>query len=237
MIKSFIAFACVLSVLFSEYALASEDIESESIDYRIIISKLEKQYNNDNNPIEWDFLGVVGTRTDKLWLKYEGESSGQVTSDAELRLFYSRSLTAKWDVQLGGRHDRQPNPTRNWVQIGLIGIVPYEVATDIVMFVGEEGRVNARLAAVYVYKMSKRWRFTPDIEINLYNKDDPELHSGRGLSDAEIGLRLRYKLTDNFRPYLSAVWQGTFGRTKEFALANGDDANDYRAGIGFSFWF
>ena len=73
--------------------------------------------------------------------------------------------------------------------------------------------------------------------LNAYGKDDPETGTGRGLSDASIGLRLRYEIRREFAPYIGIERAYRFGSTAGFARAAGEDAHETRWVAGLRAWF
>ena len=57
---------------------------------------------------------------------------------------------------------------------------------------------------------------------------------GSGLSDMELGLRLRYEIRREFAPYIGVNWTQKIGRTADFAKDEGEETSDVQlvAGIG-----
>lgn len=51
----------------------------------------------------------------------------------------------------------------------------------------------------YKILLTNRWILQPKLEANLYSKDDVENGIGKGLSEAEFGLRLRYEFSRGSR--------------------------------------
>ncbi|HET9819153.1 MAG TPA: copper resistance protein B, partial [Rhodanobacteraceae bacterium] len=65
----------------------------------------------------------------------------------------------------------------------------------------------------------------------------PEHGIGSGLSDAELGVRLRYEFKREFAPYIGVVWRQRFGRTADYASAQGEPAHELQFVAGLHFWF
>ena len=78
---------------------------------------------------------------------------------------------------------------------------------------------------------------TPKIEINFYGQDDAEVGIGSGLSDVELGLRLRYEIRREFAPYIGVIWSKLFGNTADFAKTAGQDTSEAQLVIGLRAWF
>ena len=92
----------------------------------------------------------------------------------------------------------------------------------------------ARFKAEYELLFSQRLILTPEAELNLYGKDDPERRIMSGFSDAEISLRLRYEIRREIAPYIGVHWVRRFGETVELA---GGDRSDTRFVAGVRVWF
>jgi len=52
--------------------------------------------------------------------------------------------------------------------------------------------------------------------------------SGSGLSNAELGRRLRYEIRREFAPYVGVSWDCKLGRMADYARADGDDVEATR---------
>ena len=67
--------------------------------------------------------------------------------------------------------------------------------------------------------------------------DDTEIGVSAGLTDIEIGLRLRYEIAREFAPYVGVEWAGKVGETARFARAAGDQPSGVSYVAGIRFWF
>ncbi len=121
--------------------------------------------------------------------------------------------------------------------IGFKGLAPYFFDIDAAAFIGESGRVALRFEAEYELLITQRLILTPDIEINLYGQNDPEVGIGSGLSDIEAGLRLRYEIRRQFAPYIGVNWTRLFGNTADFARIAGEKSSETQLVIGLRAWF
>jgi len=65
----------------------------------------------------------------------------------------------------------------------------------------------------------------------------PENRLGAGLTDAELGLRLRYEISRGFAPYVGLSYEAKTGRTADFARADGKDAAGASLVAGVRLWF
>lgn len=201
------------------------------------LDKLEVHETDDGNPRAWKADAWVGRDLNKVWLKTEGEVVDGETEEGEVQLLYSRAITPFWDLQLGARHDFRPEPKRDWLAIGINGIAPYLFEVDAALFVGKEGRSAARLDAEYEYLFTQRLVLIPELEANLYGKEDEALGLGKGLADLTLGLRLGYEIRREFTPYIGYTWTGLYGGTADFAETAGAETQSRAWLAGFKAWF
>jgi copper resistance protein B len=119
----------------------------------------------------------------------------------------------------------------------LQGLAPYFFEIDAAVYVGEQGRTAARFSADYDMLITQRWVLQPEIELELYGKDDPANGLGSGLADAELGLRLRYEIRREFAPYIGIHWERKFGRTADLAREAREDLDEVSFVAGLRAWF
>lgn len=207
--------------------------------YRLRLSKFERQFStrDDNAYGEWAGFIRASRRLDSFWLTTKGSTQRAETDSSEIRLFYSRSIKSYLDVHLGWKHDIKPEPVRDWFSFGVLTILPYKVGADVSFFVGETGRLAARLEMAYRYAITQKLSLTPDLEANVYSEDDAERGIGSGLSDLDVGLRLRYRIVTGVSPYAGIVWKGNFGRTADIIESQGGEPADLRLMLGVTLWF
>lgn len=205
--------------------------------YKVMIDKLELRNTSGPNALVLDADAWVGYDLDKFWIKTEVERVSGNTEEAEVQFLYSRAIAPFWDFQAGWRHDIKPKPTRDYLALGFKGLSPYQFEVDAGLYIGESGQVNVRLNAEYEYLFTQKWILSPEIEVNVFSEDDAQLGIGSGLSDMELGLRLRYEVRREFAPYIGVNWTKKFGQTADFAKAGGEDTSDVRIVAGLRIWF
>lgn len=203
----------------------------------LIIDQLEVRSDDTNSSLNLEAEGWAGKDLHKLWIKAEGEYSDDHVEEMELQALYSRAIAPFWDVQLGWRRDIRPTPERDWLAIGLKGLAPYYFDIDAALFIGDSGRTAARLQAEYELMLTQRLILIPEIELNLYGKDDPATGTGSGLSNIEAGLRLRYEIRREFAPYIGVNWTHLYGQTADYAHEEGEDTDTFQFVIGIHAWF
>lgn len=218
-------------------ALSFAMTEDDPILTMLLVDQFETRSTDGSDPFVVSGQMWIGRDLNKLWLKADYERVGGETEQAELQALYSRAIAPYWDVQVGVRRDFNPKPTRDWLAIGVQGLAPYFFEVDTAVFIGENGRSALRLEAEYEFMFTQRWILSPDVEINLHGKDDPDTGTGSGLSDIEVGLRLRYEIRREIAPYIGINWSSKFGQTADFARAAGSDVEDTQFVAGIRFWF
>lgn len=174
----------------------------------------------------WDAYAWYGTDYNQLWLKAEGERAGGVTREARNELLWDRIFSRWWSVQAGARLDLAQGPTRTWAAVGVQGLAPYFFGVEATAYVGDGGRTAARFAAEYDLLLTQRLILQPELQFNLYGKSDPANAIGSGLSNAELGLRLRYEIRREIAPYVGVLWSRRFGETADLARSAGEDASE-----------
>jgi copper resistance protein B len=174
-----------------------------------------------------------GKDFDKLWLKFEGRSGDSFRTE----VLWDHAAAAFWDMQFGTRNDSGGGPDRTWAAFGVQGLAPYRIETEATFYVGAGARIAARVRLEYEALLTQRLILQPKFEMNLYGKDDPQRGVGSGLSDAELGLRLRYEVARRFAPYIGLVWQERYGRSADFAHARDEHPDQVQFVAGVRVWF
>lgn len=201
------------------------------------IDALELRDGNEGQPLAWEIQGWLGYDLQKLVVKTDGERINGETENAELQLLYSQAISPYWDLQTGVRHDFQPAPNQSWAVIGTQGLAPYFFETDISFAISDSGQTNLRLSAEYELMLTQRWVLSPEVEINLFGKDDASRGIGQGLSDMEAGIRLRYEVRREFAPYIGINWEKKWGNTADYAREEGEATRDSQFVLGIRAWF
>ncbi len=203
----------------------------------VMVNQFELRVSDEDTPLNWDAEGWLGKDLNKLWIKTDGEYLDGQFEETELQALYSRAIATYWDVQIGWRGDLEPTPQRNWLALGIKGLAPYFFDIDAAFFVGESGRTAARLKVDYEFMLTQKLILVPEIELNLYGKDDTAIGVGSGLADIEAGLRLRYEIRREFAPYIGVNWIHLYGDTADYAREEGEDTDDFRFVFGIRAWF
>jgi copper resistance protein B len=203
----------------------------------LLVDQLEAFHGRDGNCQSWEAEGWYGNDADKLWLRSEGEHSGGRLEDGELEALWNHAVATFWSTQLGVRHDFGAGPKREWAAFGVQGLAPYWFEIEATAYAGSSGRTAARLRADYELLFTQRWILQPELEVNFHGKSDPARGIGDGLTDAKLGLRLRYEIRREFAPYIGVVWVRRFGATADFARDEHQAVFDQQWVAGVRIWF
>ena len=204
---------------------------------KVLIDQAEWRDTKEGSAAVWEGQGWYGSDYDKLWFKTEGERSNGKTEDARAEAFWDRLIGRWWSVQAGARQDFGEGPGRTWAAVGVEGLAPYWFDVEATLYLGEQGRTAARLKAEYDLLFTQRLIIQPEMEANLYGKADPQRLLGSGLSDLELGVRLRYEIRREIAPYVGVSWRRLFGETADFSRASGGGRSDVQAIAGLRIWF
>lgn len=203
----------------------------------LLVDRIEAFHGRAANGQAWEVEGWYGNDVNKLWLRSEGERSGGTLEHADLEAFWNHSITPFWSSQVGVRHDFGEGPSRTWAAVGVQGLAPYWFELEATAYVGASGRTAARVRADYELLLTQRLVLQPEVEINLYGEDDPARRIGSGVSDVQLGLRLRYEITRQFAPYIGLNWIRRVGATADYAREDSQPVLDRQIVAGVRLWF
>lgn len=204
----------------------------------IVFNLAEYQVKSGRDGYRWDGEGWFGGDVNRLTIKTEGEGTFREGVDgAEVQALYSRAVGPYFNLQAGLRYDFKPTPTHAYATVGFEGLAPYMFEVGGAVFVSPQGDVLGRLEGYYDQRITQRLILQPRIEFNLSAQNMPAQRIGAGLTDAELGLRLRYEITRRFAPYVGVSYEAKTGRTADYARASGQRATSTSvvAGVRFSF--
>jgi len=203
----------------------------------VLIDQLEWGEASGSGAVAWNGQAWYGGDYNKVWLKTEGQHLDEVTLDARAEALWDHVFSRWWSLQTGVREDFGDGPARSWLAFGVQGLAPYFFDIEATAYVGDAGRTAARFRAEYELLFSQRLILQPELEVNAYGEDDPARHIGSGVSDFQLGLRLRYEIRREFAPYLGIAWVRRTGQTADFARTAGEPTDDVWALLGVRVWF
>ena len=198
----------------------------------------EYQARKGRDGFRWDGEAWYGGDINRLTIKSEGEGVfGEGIEGAELQALYSRAIGPYFNAQAGIRQDLGPGPDRTYATIGFEGLAPYWFEVEGALFLSNKGDLLGRLEGYYDQRITQKLILQPMAELNLSAQDVPESGIGSGLSDVELGLRLRYEIVKEFAPYVGVEWARKVGDTARYARAGGEDASSVSFVAGVRVWF
>ena len=203
----------------------------------LLIDRLEAVQSSGSNSAAYDMQAWFGRDYDRAVLKSEGYYESGTFTETSTELLWAHATSAYWNRELGVRYDGGQGPGRSWLAFGYQGLAPYWFEVDATGYVGEGGRTALALEAEYETLFTQKLILQTRGELSAYGQDDAARGIGSGLSEAAIGVRLRYEIRREFAPYLGIEWAGKFGGTADYAKAASEPTSETRAIAGLRFWF
>ena len=186
----------------------------------------------------WEAEGWFGGDVNRLVVRTEGEGDIRgATEKAEVQALYSRAFDPWWNWQIGVRQDIRPNPQRTFAVASIEGLAPYWFRTVGSIFLSNKGELTARAEGFYDQRVTQRLILQPRGEINFSAQRIPELGSGAGVTDIELGMRLRYEVRREFAPYVGVEWVSKVGDSARFARTAGESPSFVYVAAGIRAWF
>jgi copper resistance protein B len=188
-----------------------------------LLDRMEWAFARGGDGYAWDFSSLVGGKRNRVYLASTGEGAASGRLDyLELEALYSRWVGSDIDLNLGLRWDARPRPNRLYFTAGG-QLDTGKLWLGAFGYLSKQGEFSARLSGYYNMELAKRLTLQPSFELDAYAQDVSALGLGRGLSYAELGLRLRYEVIDHIAPYVGLSWSRDLGRTARLTRAAGDD--------------
>lgn len=204
----------------------------------VLFDLAEYQARKGGDGYRWEGEAWFGGDIDRQLIKTEGEGSfGKPIEDFEVQALYSRAISPFWNAHLGLRHDIVRNPSRTYAVVGVEGIAPYWFHLTGQLFLSDKGDLRARLEGSYDERITQRLIFQPRAELNFSAQDMPSIGVGAGLSNFELGGRLRYEIRKEFAPYVGVEWAKKTEASARLARLAGEDPGSVNVVAGIRFWF
>ncbi|MBU3993970.1 MAG: copper resistance protein B [Alphaproteobacteria bacterium] len=204
----------------------------------VIFDLAEFQARKGRDGYRWAGEAWFGGDIDRLLIKTEGEGTfGEPVEDLEIQALYSRAISPFWNAHVGVRHDIVPNPSQTYAVLGIEGIAPYWFHLTGQMFFSDRGDLRARLEGSYDERITQRLILQPRAEFNISAQDMSAIGVGSGLTDFELGARLRYEIRREFAPYVGVEWSKKTGETARLARRAGEDPEAVSFVAGLRVWF
>jgi copper resistance protein B len=200
---------------------------------KVMVSLAEYQVRDGSDGYRWEGQAWYGGDLNRFVLKSEGEGTRREgVESAELQGLYSRAIGVYTDAQIGIRQDFEPH-NRSYATIGVQSMLPYWFDVEGALFLSNKGELLGRLEGTYDLLLTNYLILQPRAELNFAAQNTLETRTGSGLSNAELGLRLRYEISREFAPYIGVSWDRQVGQTANYsrALGKGVEATSFVFGI------
>ncbi len=223
--------------------LARGDIDVEGVPVHdnafrafAITDRLEYQSNDGDDKYVWDVFGYVGGDYNRLWIESEGEGLfDDDVESADLQVLYSRAVTPYWNLQAGWRRTFEPEELDYFV-LSAVGLNVYWTGMDLDLYVSEDGDVSGAFEMEYDELFTQRLKLQPRLEFGFQFQDIEERDIGAGITDYEVGLRLRYEIVREFAPYVGISWAQPVFETADL-LPDGEDDGVLSGVLGVRMWY
>lgn len=211
---------------------------------RIMIDRFELAAGEGADTLTWDAQAWYGGNINRVWFETEGDAVIADGDGGELEsadLFYSRAVSAFWDVRVGPGYQRSygPGPDRDrfFAVAGVQGLAPYWFETQADLRLSDDGDASLDAEVEYDMLLTQRLVLQPRLETAVAFQDTPEFEQGSGITGITTGLRLRYELSREVAPYVGVTWQRDLGDTADLTEAEGGDKSRVSAVVGLRLWF
>jgi copper resistance protein B len=175
---------------------------------KVMLDQLELEGGAGATVPAWDAQAWYGGDDNKVWFKTEGSPDAGNQNSSRNELLWDHPLTRWWDLQTGVRYDIGHGPARGWAAVGIHGLAAYWFDVEATVYAGAAGRTAARLRIEHDLLLTQRLIVQPEVEANFYGKPDAAREVGSGLSDLQLGVRVRYEIRREFAPYAGLAWRG-----------------------------
>jgi copper resistance protein B len=220
---------------------AAAQVMDSELHWFALLDQLEVAPGRDGKPISLDSTAWVGGDVNRVWVRAEADQQTESSAgDVQAEALYGRLVSAYWDALVGVRIDHRwgdDTATRAHLAVGLQGLAPYWFELEPTLYVSHEGDVSAQLEAEYDLLFTQRLVLQPRLEAQVALQDVPEFGVGSGLSDLELGARLRYEVRRELAPYVGVAWHRRVGETADLARAAGEDVSDLSIVAGLRVWY
>lgn len=184
----------------------------------------------------WDLDAWYGSDQNKLWIRSTGEQRDD--NDAfNVDALWDRVIARWWSVLGGVQYEEVGRHSRTSLAFGLQGLAPQWFEIEATAYLRDNGAVSVHGEVDYDLLLTQRLILQPTVELTVNSANDRKLRTGSGLSEVEIGLRLRYEIRREFAPYIGVRWVRSFGNTADFDRTDGHDVSDVEALAGLRVWF
>lgn len=197
---------------------------------QILFDKLEAS-NDNGNPTSWDLQAKLSQNLSAwIWQSEGSHNSGE--TETENLFLYSTAVRPYWDLQYGLAVDIEDDETITWAALGLSGMAPYFIETDVHLLLKDTGAL-VKLKFEKEFLFTQKLHLVPEAEIKLASTNMPDIGLGSGLVNITSGIRLKYEISRKLSPYIGVTHSSYYGATKRNVVSTSDKS----LVLGINFWF
>lgn len=207
------------------------------LNYFVLFDHVEWQDAASGRSLSVDTTGWVGGDRNRLWFRAGGDRESGGSGAASVQALYGRQVARWWDLVAGIRQDIRPGPAQTWAAVGVQGLAPYWFEFEATAYVSTSGQVQARLEADYDLRVTNRLIVQPQAVLRLSGTSDADRQVEPGLSDTDLGFRVRYLIRRELAPYAGVTWTRRYGAAAAHARSHGEAVGGPRVVAGLRMWF
>ena len=220
-------------------------IEDSTFHYYPLFDLLEYRYNSSGpDMFVWDFAGWFGGDYNRLWVKTEGRQALSQGSrgEGDLQLLYGRLIAPFWDFQIGARARQNlgvgfRGNTRTYAVVGLQGLAPGNFDVEPAIYISDRGEVSGEVTVSADLYFTQRLILQPRFQGEVTIQGDPRFETGKGGTEIDLGVRLRYDIRREVQPYIGVSWLRSFGPNARIASEAGESYDRIAFVAGVQFWW
>ena len=120
--------------------------------------------------------------------------------------------------------------------LSAVGLNIYWTGVELDLFVSEDGDVSGVFEFEYDELFTQRLKLQPRLELGFQFQDIEERDIGAGITDYEVGFRLRYEIVREFAPYIGISWAQPVFETADL-LPDDEDDGVLSGVLGVRMWY
>jgi copper resistance protein B len=220
-------------------------IEDSMLHSLVLFDLLEYRANSEG-PMSfvWDFLGWFGGDYHRLWVKSEGslDLSASPRGLGDVQLLYGHLLAPFWNLQFGVRNKFSlgsgiEGNSRTYAVFGLQGLAPGSFEVEPAVYISDRGEASVELTLSKDLYFTQRIILQPRFQGEASLRGDDRFGTAEGVTETDLGLRLRYEIAREFAPYIGVSWLRSYGETARLARQAGEITNTVAFVAGFRLWW
>ena len=183
----------------------------------------------------------IGTDENKIFIKAHVEKAESQQTKTDAMALYSRSIADFWDVQVGARHQYQPEQQQDKSQwsavVGVHGLAPYFFETEAYLYAGHDQRWQFSLETSRDVLFTQKWIAQPYFNADLVLNDQSRYAQKSGVSKLQTGVQIRYEINKKIMPFIDLAYAYHKGNKQTaWQMASGHEQGGlYGAGLTLKF--